>query len=133
MPFVDAYLTPVRADRKAAYLDLSARMAALYREHGALRVVDCWGSEAHEPQGGFHAEGARGALDDDAPDLRRAAGAEEGEVAVLSWVEWPDRAARDAGMALALADPRAQPRPGEAPIFEGRRVIGGGFEVVPDA
>ncbi|MBD9667710.1 DUF1428 family protein [Variovorax sp. VRV01] len=38
----------------------------------------------------------------------KAAGAQEGETVVMSWVEWPDKAARDAGMAKVTSDPRMQ-------------------------
>ena len=45
---------------------------------------------------------------------------------VLSWIEWPDRATRDAGMARVTADPRMQFAEGP-PAFDGRRLIAAGF------
>lgn len=55
-----------------------------------------------------------------------AAGAKAGETVVLSYVEWPDKAARDMGMQRFTADPRTQfhDRPH---VFEGGRLIAGGF------
>ena len=134
MIFADIYITPVQADRKAAYLEFSKKVAAVYREHGALRVVDCWQAEDEGDQADFHAAGAREEYATGAPlpDFRRAAGARPGETVVVSWVEWPSREARDKGLAAATADPRIQPRPGEEAIFDGRRLIAGGFSMELD-
>lgn len=135
MAYVDGYLIPVRRDRREAYEAFSAKVAAVYREHGALRVVDCWLDEEAQDSAAFHAEGARGALDDATEAARgfhTAAGAGPDEAVVLSWTEWPDRSARDEGLARALADPRLQPGDDEA-IFDGRRLISGGFAVILDA
>ncbi len=55
-----------------------------------------------------------------------AAGVKENEIVVLSCVEWPDKPARDEGMAKLTSDPRMQFE-GETPVFEGTRLIAGGF------
>jgi uncharacterized protein YbaA (DUF1428 family) len=52
---------------------------------------------------------------------------EEGEVVVYAWVEWPSKAARDAGWKKSQSDPRM----GKAPnCFDGKRVIFGGFQSI---
>lgn len=51
------------------------------------------------------------------------------EVMVFSWVRWPLRAVRDAGMEKAMADPRLQPLHDAMP-FDGKRMIFGGFGVI---
>lgn len=133
MTYVDGYLMPIRAAKQAAYLEFSVKTAAIYKDHGALRVVDCWPDEDGGEGAAFHAEEARETLSD--VPLRTfviAADARDDEVTVFSWVEWPDKAARDAGLAAALADPRMQLRPGEEAIFEGRRLIAGGFTAIQD-
>ncbi|MGY1811466.1 DUF1428 domain-containing protein [Blastococcus sp. SYSU D00820] len=133
MTYVDGYLTPVRREMREAFVELSRAMAAVYREHGALRVVDCWQDETPQDPADFHAEGARDSLGEQpARDLHAAAGAGDGEVVVLSWTEWPDKATRDRGLAAVLADPRVQPVPGAPAVFEGRRLVAGGFDVVLD-
>ena len=50
----------------------------------------------------------------------------------FSWVEWPDRATRDAAMKKMVGDPRMDPStPGNPPMpFDGKRMIFGGFEQV---
>ncbi len=45
---------------------------------------------------------------------------------VFSWIEWPDKATRDAGMEKMMADPRMQPEHNPMP-FDGKRLIYGGF------
>ena len=51
---------------------------------------------------------------------------------VFSWIEWPSKEARDAGMKAVMADPRMQPDANPLP-FDGKRMIFGGFRVVVDA
>ena len=48
----------------------------------------------------------------------------------FSWVEWPDKATRDAGQEKVMNDPRMQ-EPGDA-LFSGKRMIYGGFDVLVD-
>jgi len=47
---------------------------------------------------------------------------------VFSWVEWPDKATRDAGMEKFMKDPRMAAA-SECP-FDGKRMIFGGFKPV---
>jgi uncharacterized protein YbaA (DUF1428 family) len=44
---------------------------------------------------------------------------------VFSWVEWPDKATRDAGMEKFMQDPRMEAA--SACPFDGKRMIFGGF------
>lgn len=133
MAYFDCYLIPVSADRMAEYRLFSTAIAAIYRQHGALRVVDA----LLDPETGngfdFHAEGARSSLEGAAlRDFPQAAALQDGERVVFSWTEWPDKATRDAALPRVLADPRVQPRAGQAPIFEGARLIAGGFRTLVD-
>ena len=69
---------------------------------------------------------------DDVPDgkvtdFHRAVQATAEEMVAFSWVEWPDKATRDAAMKPRM-DPSA---PGNPPmLFDGKRMIFGGFEPV---
>ena len=65
-------------------------------------------------------------------DFRRAVQATAEETVAFSWVEWPDKATRDAGMKKMMEDPRMDPAtPGNPPMpFDGKRMIFGGFEQV---
>jgi uncharacterized protein YbaA (DUF1428 family) len=135
MTYVDGYLTPLRPEMRNAYIELSLRTAAVYKEYGALRVVDCWQDGTPQDPAGFHAEGARQAIaapDGPSRDFPHAAGAVEDEIVLFSWMEWPDKATRDEGLAKVLSDPRVQPQEGEVVVFDGRRLVAGGFDVVVD-
>lgn len=125
MTYIDCYLVPVPRENKAAYEELARISAAVVREHGALRVLECWLDESGPEASSYHATEAR--LDsENYGSFVRAAGARVGETVVISYVEWPDRAARDAGMQKVTNDSRMQfqDRP---PVFDGRRLIAGGF------
>jgi uncharacterized protein YbaA (DUF1428 family) len=65
-------------------------------------------------------------------DFRRAVQATAEETVAFSWVEWPDKATRDAAMMQMMEDPRMDPsKPGNPPMpFDGKRLIFGGFEQV---
>lgn len=125
MIYIDCYLVPVPRENKAAYEELARISAAVVREHGALRVFECWLDESGPEAASYHAAAAR--LDsDNYGTFLQAAGASVGETVVVSYVEWPDKATRDVGMQRVTDDPRMQfqDRP---PIFDGRRLIAGGF------
>lgn len=76
-------------------------------------------------------------LGDDVPESKltsfpMAVKCEPGETVVFSWIVWPSREVRDAGMAKVMADPRVQADANPMP-FDGKRMIYGGFEVVVGA
>ncbi len=130
MIFTDITIVPVHTDKKAIYLEFSARIAAIYREHGALRVVDCWQTEEGSEDGDFHAADAMENYSlGELPSMRKLAGACEGETVVVSFTEWPSREVRDRGVKEVAVDPRIQATVHEEPVFDGRRLIAGGFEV----
>jgi uncharacterized protein YbaA (DUF1428 family) len=116
--YIDGFLAPVAAGTSAeAYRIFAAKAAPIFKEHGATRVVEGWGDDV--PHGTL-------------TDFYRAVAATEGETVVFSWIEWPDKATRDAGMKKVMEDPRMQP--GAEPMpFDGKRLIFGGFACLLDA
>jgi uncharacterized protein YbaA (DUF1428 family) len=113
MPYVDGFVIPVPKANREAYLQLAKQVHAIFKEHGALKLVECWG--------------------DDVPDgkvtsLPMAVKREQDETVVYSWIIWPSRAARDEGSKKVMADPRFQGL-GTMP-FDGKRLIYGGFEMI---
>ncbi len=112
--YVDGCLTPVAIDARAAYTDFAALSARLFVEHGAVRVVECWGDDVPP---GRHT------------DYARAVDLQPGEAACYSWIEWPSKDARDAGWQAIMADPRMAGR--DLP-FDGRRMLYGGFTPIFD-
>lgn len=117
MAYIDGFLLAVPTGNREAYKALAERMVPLFKDHGALRVVECWG--------------------DDVPDGKvtsfpMAVKAEAGETVVFSWVVWPSKAARDAGSKAMMADPRMQEMDMSKAPFDGKRMMFGGFDVLVD-
>jgi len=116
MNYVDGFVVAVKADDREIYRKHAQTAAGVFKEYGALNVVECWGDDVPE-----------GKLTSFPMAVKR----EPDEVVVFSWVVWPSRAVRDEGMAKVMADPRLQPDVMTMP-FDGKRLIYGGFEVIVD-
>lgn len=115
MTYVDNFVLAVPTDGRDAYLRHARKAASLFHDHGALRVVETWGDDV--PEGKL-------------TDFQRAVALAPGETVVVGWIEWPDKAARDAAWPKIMADPRM----GDDPMpFDGKRMIHGGFETLLDA
>ena len=112
--YIDGCLMPVPAANKEAYARHGRAMAAVFREHGATRLVEAWGDDV--PDGKV-------------TDFKGAVKAADDEKVVYSWIEWPSKAVRDEGWKKVMADPRTQ---GGTPPFDGKRMIYGGFSPVLD-
>jgi uncharacterized protein YbaA (DUF1428 family) len=108
-------------------------MVTIYREFGASRVADFWQDETASDDADFHAEAAMATYDPgNLPNFRNLAGAAEGQTVVVSITEWPSRRARDLGVKAAISDPRIQSTVDEEPVFDGSKLIAGGFTVELD-
>jgi uncharacterized protein YbaA (DUF1428 family) len=113
--YTDGFVVPVPEGKREAYRELAAKMAKVFREHGANRVVE--------------------AIADDVPhgevtDFYRAVKAEDGETVIFSFIEWPDKQARDDAWAKIMQDDTMKP---EDPMpFSGQRMFWGGFEPILD-
>jgi uncharacterized protein YbaA (DUF1428 family) len=114
MTYIDGYVIPVPRANREAYKQAAESMAPVFKQHGALKVVETWGDDI--PKGKN-------------TDFYMAVKCSDDETVVFSWIVWRDKAARDAGMAKAMADPRMHPGASPAP-FDGKRMIFGGFEVL---
>ncbi|MDX2235574.1 MAG: DUF1428 domain-containing protein [Hyphomonadaceae bacterium] len=117
MTYVDGFVIAVPTANREAYRALAEQAAAVFRAHGALSVVECWGDDV--PPG-------------EVTSFPMAVKCQPDETVVFSWITWPSREARDAGNAKVMADPRMQMDHAAAP-FDTKRMIFGGFSVLLDA
>lgn len=113
MPYIDGMVTAVPTANKQAYIEHASTAADMLKSWGAIRVVENWGDDV--PKG-------------ETTDFQRAVQARDDEVIVFSWIEYPDKATRDAAMQRMMT-PEAMEEFGEMP-FDGRRMIFGGFETL---
>lgn len=116
MAYIDGFVVAVPAANKADYLKHATDAVPVFRDHGLVRLVEAWGDAVPEGK---------------VTDFRRAVKAREGEVIVFSWMEYADRAARDAAGEKIMADPRLKAMSETVP-FDGARMIYGGFDIILD-
>jgi uncharacterized protein YbaA (DUF1428 family) len=122
MSYIDGFVIACPKANKDKFIAHARQGDSVFIEFGALRVVECWGDDV--PEGEF-------------TDFRMAVKAEPDEAVLFSWIEWPDKATRDAGMAKmmemmndpAKLDPRMDPAKNPMP-FDGKRLIFGGFQPI---
>jgi uncharacterized protein YbaA (DUF1428 family) len=116
MAYIDGFVMAVPTANRQAFIDYAREFDPIFLEYGATRVVECWGDDVpHGKQ----------------TDFFRAVEAKDDETVLFSWIEWPDKATRDAGMAKVMQDPRMDPERNPMP-FDGKRMIYGGFAPVLD-
>jgi uncharacterized protein YbaA (DUF1428 family) len=118
MTYVDGFVIAVPKANKQKFIEHANKGDSVFADLGATRILECWGDDV--PDGKV-------------TDFRRAVQATEDEAVVFSWVEWPDKATRDAAMGkmdeLMKTDPRMNPEKNPMP-FDGKRMIYGGFSPV---
>ena len=112
MTYVDGFVAAVPKANKQAYIDHAREAAELFKEWGATRIVETWGDDV--PAG-------------KQTDFMRAVAAKDDEAIVFSWIEYPDKATRDAVGKKMMTDARMQAM--KMP-FDGARMIYGGFEAL---
>lgn len=122
MAYIDGFVIAVPKANRQKFIDHAEQGDSVFTDLGATRILECW--EDDVPDGKV-------------TDFRRAVQATADEAVVFSWIEWPDKATRDAAMATMTdwmnnpekADPRMDPEKNPMP-FDGKRMIFGGFSPV---
>ena len=114
MNYVDGFVAAVPTANRDAYRQHAERAAKVFKEFGALSVVECWGDDV--PEGKL-------------TSFPLAVQRKNDETVVFSWVTWPSRKVRDDGWKEVMADPSLQSDTNPMP-FDGKRMIYGGFETI---
>jgi uncharacterized protein YbaA (DUF1428 family) len=112
MNYLDGFVAAVPLAKKEAFLKHATDAAVVFKEFGALQVVESWGDDVPEGQ---------------LTSFPMAVKREAGETVVFSWIQWPSKAVRDSAWEKIMADPRMQNT--EMP-FDGKRMIYGGFQII---
>ncbi|MFA5924419.1 MAG: DUF1428 domain-containing protein [Methylococcaceae bacterium] len=114
MSYVDGFVAAVPTANKELYKQHAKAAAVVFKEYGALKLVECWGDDI--PEGKI-------------TSFPMAVKCKNDETVVFSWILWPSRKVRDKGMEKVMADPRLQPDSNPMP-FDGKRMIYGGFDII---
>ncbi len=114
MDYIEGFVAAVPTKNKDEYIRHATTFAAIFKEYGATRVVECWG--------------------DDVPPGKKtsfplAVQCKDDETVIFSWVTWPSQEVREAGMKGLMEDSRM--KMDDMP-FDGSRLIYGGFKVIVD-
>ncbi|UPH71633.1 DUF1428 domain-containing protein [Abyssibius alkaniclasticus] len=115
--YIQGAVLPVKTAQKADYVKLVAAMFEVMKDYGAISTVEAWGDDV--PMG-------------ENTSFPQALKLESDETVVLSWLVFPDKAARDRCMNEGMQDPRLGEIFSAMPI-DGQRMIWGGFESILEA
>jgi uncharacterized protein YbaA (DUF1428 family) len=120
MSYFDGFILAVPKANRDKFISHAAMADPMFIEMGATQVLECWEDDVQ---------------DGSVTDFRRAVQATGDEAVCFSWIEWPDKATRDAAMAKMMdpnnTDERMDPTKNPMP-FDGKRMIFGGFAPLLD-
>ena len=116
MKYVTSFVMPVQKKKLDVYRRTARKFAKLWKEHGALEVVEC---VAEDVKPGKLTSFPQSVM------LKRT------ETVVVSWVTFKSRAHRDRVMAEVMSDPRAKKLMNQDDMpGDGKRMFWGGFDVM---
>lgn len=87
---VDGFVAAVPTASKEIYRSHARAAGEVFKEHGAVSFVECWGDDV--PDG-------------EVTSFAMAVHCKEDETVVFSWIVWASRSDRDRGMEKVMADP----------------------------
>lgn len=112
--YTDGIVVPVPEANRDAYRNLAAANAKIFREYGATRIIESLADDVDHGQ---------------VTDFYRAVKAAPGETVAFSFIQWPDKAARDQAWQKIMQEDRMQ-HGGD--VFDGSRMFWGGFDKILD-
>ena len=81
MPYIEGFVAAVPTANRDAYIEQARKSSSYFKDLGATGVTECWGDDV--PKG-------------EVTDFYKATQAKDDETIVFSWIEYPDKATRDA-------------------------------------
>jgi uncharacterized protein YbaA (DUF1428 family) len=117
MSYIDGFVAAVPRANKDAYRNHAAAAISWFKEFGATRQVETWGDDVPEGK---------------VTDFKGAVQAKPDEDVVFAWLEYPDKATRDAANRKMMDDPKMKDMGANMP-FDGQRMIWGGFQPINDS
>lgn len=91
MNYVDGFVAAVPTANKEAFITHAKIAAEVFKECGALSIVECWGDEI--PDG-------------EITSFNLATQCRDDERILFSWITWPGKTMRDTGMEKMMHDAR---------------------------
>lgn len=121
--YIDGFILPVPEKSLNTYQNIAAQVAEIWKEYGALAYFEFLGDE-------LHLEGTRSFIE--------ASQMKEDEKVIFGWVVFPSKKIRDQANQKVPLDPRMEKlvgplTQGERLIFDAKRMIYGGFELLVQA
>jgi uncharacterized protein YbaA (DUF1428 family) len=112
MAYIDFFVVPLPRGNEDEYKAQAATFLEVMKDYGLIRYCE--------------------ALADDVPhgqltDFHRAVAASEGETVVAAFAVWPDRETRNRAWNEGMSDPRLGKKDDHVKLFDGKRLIYGGF------
>jgi uncharacterized protein YbaA (DUF1428 family) len=116
--YADGFVLPIPKKNLDAYRKMARKAGKVWREHGALDYKECVAEDVKKGKLTSFPQSV---------DLKR------GEVVVFAWITYKSRTHRDSVNKKVMADPRLADMMDPAnSIFDSKRMIYGGFEVIVD-
>lgn len=113
--YVDGFVVPVPKKKMEAYKKLAKLAGKVWMEHGALQYVECLAEDVKKGKW---------------TSFPRSVKLKPSETVIFSWIVYKSRAHRDRVMGKVMKDKRMSPEAmgGDMNMFDGKRMIFGGFE-----
>lgn len=118
MPYTDGFVLAIPKENLPAYRKMAKKAAAIWRELGALDYKE-WVGDDMECDFGV--------------PFPKAAKAKPGDVVIIAWIIYKDKAHRNRVNKLIMKDPRvAEMCDPKNPLFDVKRMVYGGFKSLVD-
>lgn len=115
MTYVDGFVAAVPTKNKEAYRKHAEEAADIFKKHGALAVIECWGDDV--PEG-------------EVTSFPMAVKKQDDETVCFSWILWPSKEARETGNPKVFEEMQSAGANMSEMPFDGKRMIFGGFEMI---